>query len=463
MALLRYFRNGERGGKAAAPSGEAADPSAEAKRRRRERGVAMIIATISFAVLAAVAAEFSYSAKVDVAMAANTRDDTRAYFLAKSGLGLARLMLSFQKQVDNIQIPPGLTELLSGNLGGLLGGAAGVNPADPNQLPQPTQLNLQLYKLVRVDCYMLQAMVPPEKEQELRDDFNELRGVKKEKSGGSDDEVVLDREAPKTFGGFEGCFDVTIDDPEETKINLNGLDMGAEALPQALGALSAKELEFVFDHEDEHGVKVTPAELLINIHDWTDPDKVQSALDLNSATGIPFTKGFSDENSLYDRYEPRYQTKNAYFDSLDEVNMVYGMDELKLAALRDRFTVYSNPNSKPNINTDDEISLLVAILAVADPAKNPSLLDPLFRAQLYQAIRMQRAFSFLGTSRQDLISVLQAKGLVLRPGAINNISDKASTYTLHINASAGGVKKKVTAVVRMDAGGLGRLVYWREE
>lgn len=425
----------------------------------------MIIASISFAILAAVAAEFSYSTQVDLAMAANTRDDTRAHYLAKSGLGLARLMLSFQKQVDSIKLPPGIGDLLSQFSGAPppAAGAAGAPPASGG-------LNLQLYKLLRVDCYMLQSMVGPEAEREAREELDKLRQVKTLPTARTDaeapdtfgeGEVELDR-GPKSFGGFDGCFDVKIDDPEETKINLNGLDFGPEALPGALATLSAKELEFLFEREDSNGVKVTPQELLINIHDWTDQDKVQSSIDLlNAAT--PFQKGFSDENYGYSQYEPRYESKNAWFDSLEELALIHGVNDRTMAALRHRFTVYSDPNSFPNINTDDELLLLYAIVAAADPAKNPRLLDPLFRAELIQAIRLQRAFSFLGSSAQDFINVLQSKGLVLKPGAAQKISDKASTYTLHINAQAGGVSKKVTAVVRMDQGALGRLVYWREE
>src|SRR5699024_9220297 len=116
-----------------------------AKNRKKERGVALMIAIISIAILTAVATEFAYASRVDMQMAANQRDDIRAYYLARSGVGLSRLLLSFQKQVDNIKLPPGIGEML-----GMPAGAGGSSP-----------FQINLWELAKVDCYMLQAMVPP--------------------------------------------------------------------------------------------------------------------------------------------------------------------------------------------------------------------------------------------------------------------------------------------------------------
>ncbi|HXN40481.1 MAG TPA: type II secretion system minor pseudopilin GspK, partial [Myxococcaceae bacterium] len=72
---------------------------------RSQRGVAMIIAVVAIAILTVVATEFAYNSRVDLQMATNQRDEIRAYYLARSGIGLSRLLLRFQKQLDGIQIP----------------------------------------------------------------------------------------------------------------------------------------------------------------------------------------------------------------------------------------------------------------------------------------------------------------------------------------------------------------------
>lgn len=428
-----------------------------AQQRKRDRGVALIIAVVSIAILTAVATQFIYTSRVDLQMAANHRDDTRAYFMAKSGIGLSRLMLSFQKQVDNIQLPPGLNELL----GGALGGGAQTD------VPTPTGFNIKLWEMARIDCYMLQAMVPPTDEMEASERSKSESELRDE---GFDDGEGGFLAAPQArdFGGFDGCFNVKID-PEEPKINLNGLDFGRGNVDQMIALLSDKRFEFLFDEEDSNGVKVAPTDLIIHMQDWADPDEVDSQLDLSGANPLPFTKGFGDEDSPYDRYDPEFGAKNARFDSLDELYMVHGVNDKFMAAFRDRFTVYTDPNLPPNINTEDPILLWRAILAVGDPIKDPRLRDPLFVATLIQRIQAQRMMSFLGTSSKDFIALLEASGVQLRrevQAAQNRgtfLSDKNNTFTITSTGEAGSVKKKITAVVRMDQGGMGRLVYWREE
>ena len=79
---------------------------------RNERGVALLIAIISIAILTVVATDFAYNTRVDLQMAANQRDEVRAYYLAKSGIGLSRMLLRFQKQLDSM--PLSLPGVLSG-------------------------------------------------------------------------------------------------------------------------------------------------------------------------------------------------------------------------------------------------------------------------------------------------------------------------------------------------------------
>jgi general secretion pathway protein K len=438
MSWRRLFQNGERG--AARPRRApnfAPTPTKPKRHRRAERGVAMIIAVVSIAILTAVAVDFRYNSHVDLRTAANQRDEAQAYFLAKSSIGLSRLVLSFQKQLDGIKLPPAFAQALGG-------GATG--------------LNIQLHKLARIDCHMLRSMVSSGGEGEAAE-----REEEPPRRSGSEVEG-LRAPAARSFGGFTGCFDSQID-PEDTKINLNALNMGSTATAMsALRILMDKRFEFLFEREDRHRVKVTPQELLIHIQDWVDQDEVQSALNLTGA-GPPFARGFTDENSGYSRYEPRYEAKNAYFDSLDELYMVHGMNDRIMAAFRDRFTVFTNLNSPANINADDPILLLFAVFNAVDLSKTDPrrASDPLFWVQLIQAIRAARSLSMFGLSLEDFVAVLKTHGLAVKPDYAKSISDKNTTFAIHATGNAGAITRKLTAVVRMDAGGLGRLVYWREE
>ncbi|MFA6034210.1 MAG: hypothetical protein WC889_15025, partial [Myxococcota bacterium] len=89
--------------------------SGKQPKRRRGRGdgsqsgVALLVVTTIIVILTVLAADFSYSAKVNLNLAVNLRDEVKAYYMAKSAFNVARLVLFYQKQVDgtlkNLNIP----------------------------------------------------------------------------------------------------------------------------------------------------------------------------------------------------------------------------------------------------------------------------------------------------------------------------------------------------------------------
>ncbi len=428
---------------------------------RSQRGVAMIIAVVAIAILTVVATEFAYNSRVDLQMATNQRDEIRAYYLARSGIGLSRLLLRFQKQLDGIQIP---------GLPGLPGLPGAQSPRGPGGAGGASTMTLQLWRMARVDCHMLRQMVKT-------GPTANAGPITRTNPAAFDKEFpdVASKMTKRSFGGFEGCFLATIGDEEE-KLNLNKLDASQNLIlvSRLVDLLSDKRFEFLFEREDSNRVKATPADVVIAIRDWIDEDEIQSTLNLAALTmsgvGDPFVRGFSDENSQYDKYTPRYKAKNARLDTLDELYMVHGVNDRFMAAFRDRFTVYPDVNSKLNINTDDPMLLYMAILSVSDPVHpDPRIRDPVFIDALIQRVRTARMMSMLGMSVTDFVSVIQTSGVAVNPLILNNVqnntavSDKTSTFSIKSVGEAGSVQKTISAVVRMDDQGLGRLVYWREE
>ncbi|MHB8875179.1 MAG: type II secretion system minor pseudopilin [Myxococcaceae bacterium] len=429
------------------------------KLRVSERGVALMLVVISIAILTVVGTEFAYNSRVDLQLATNQRDEVRAYYLARSAIGLSRLLLKFQRQVDQIQLP---------DIAGMLGKLAGGGQAQGTPPAQPTTLSIQLWRMAKVDCYMLQALVVEEKNPKSG------LGPKSSPKFDFDDEnpdLAL-KQKQRSFGGFEGCFDAKITDEEE-KINLNKFNApvlnARPAVGAALELFGDKRFEFLFEKEDSNKVKVTPSDVVIAIRDWTDEDQVQSALNLAGQVTEPFTKGFSDENYPYDKFNPRYKAKSGRFDTLDELYMVHGVNDRFMAAFRDRLTVYPDVNSRLNVNTDDPVMLYMAVLAVADPARmDPRLRDPVFVDTLIQKIRTARMFAMFGMSVTDFVNVVQSAGVAVNSSILNNprnqqyVGDKSSTFKIVATGEAGAVQKKITAIVALDDG-LGKLVYWREE
>src|SRR4051794_24754540 len=84
--------------------------------QKKERGFALLMVVISIAILTVVGTDFAYNSRVDLQLAANQRDEVRAYYMAQSSIALSRLLLVSQKQLDS-------APMIGGGLGGLLGGA----------------------------------------------------------------------------------------------------------------------------------------------------------------------------------------------------------------------------------------------------------------------------------------------------------------------------------------------------
>ncbi|MBM7114739.1 general secretion pathway protein GspK [Archangium primigenium] len=448
-----------------------APPQRPPRSQRRQRGVALIIAVVAITLLTVVATEFAYNTRVDLQLATNQRDEVQALYMARSGVALSRLLLRFQKQVDQMPIP-NIGGMLSQLMGGA--GAGGATPGAAGQQQPASSLNIQLWKLARVDCHMLRGLVPGGGEDgEGGDDAPGTAGPAGSALHEDEDvaAALADASPKRSFGSFSGCFLSTISDEEE-KLNLLRLNAGqGDALPTAMrlmDMMSDKRFEFLFSRDDANKVRVTPQDVLIAIKDWIDENKTASALDLVSAAG-PFVDGFSDEGSAYSRYDPRYEPKNARFDSLDELYRVHGVNDRFMAAFRDRLTVYPDQNSKPNVNTDDPLMMYMAILSAADPARpDPRLRDPVFVQELISRIRAARAFSFFGMGVADFVTAIESAGIAVNPAIRANVAgnrflgDKSTTFTIKSVGEAGSVQKTLTAVIRLDDG-LGKLVYWREE
>jgi general secretion pathway protein K len=453
--------------------------------RKTERGVALLLVLVGIAVLSLVANEVRYNSMVELRLATNQRDELRAHYLARSGIGMSRLMLRFQKQIDQMPIPnfsgmlqgilgsnPALAGLLGGAggagglgaLAGALGGAGGaagaLGGAGAAGAPGMSTASIQLWRMAKIDCHMLEGMVPEVTEK------GGLAPMAKNKKFEFDDEnPELGKEMQaKKFGSFTGCFDTVITDEEE-RINLNKLDgtqlVAGVTAGQLVTTLNDKRYEFLFEKEDANRLKIPANEIIIGMKDWIDEDETGSSLNL-TGQGDPFLRGFSDENGGYSNYETRY-------DSLDEVFLVHGVNDRFMAAFKDKFTVYPDMNSKLNINTDDPVMLEIAIRSIVKPVPaDPRLNDPIFIDTVIKRIRAARLFAMFGMSVVDFANIVASAGLAVQETILNNpanqrfIGDKSNTYRIAVTGSAGDVTRTITAVIRLDDG-LGRLVYWREE
>ncbi len=428
------------------------------KKKLNERGVALIIVVISITVLTVMATEFAYNSRVDLQLAANARDEIRAYYFARSGIGLSRLIIRFQKQLDTIQLPPGISELLSGGLPGAAGGA-----------PAAGAPKLRIFDKAPISSSFLASIIVDEKA--VDQSGRPAKGARKK--------FDFDTENPELAAAQEGLKFAQLKNEEEgflaritnenERINVARLDQHCGAvLPQLTTLIADKRFEFLYERPDSNNVQATPGEIILALRDWADEDEVQSSLNPNSPID-PFVKGFSDENYHYDRFDPRYKAKNGRYDSLDELFLVHGVNDHFMAAFRDYLTVYPDPNEGLDVNSNDPLIMAVAIIAAADPNRpDPRLRDPIFLDTIIEKIRATKVFMPLGISVQAFVGIVQAAGVAVKPDILRNaqnkrdLTDTASTFRITSVGRAGQVEKTITTVVQAD-NALGKLLYWREE
>ncbi len=263
------------------------------------RGIAILIAMATVAIMSVSVVEFAYQTRVNVFLAANARDDLKAYYLARSGMNLGTVILGFQFELER----------------------------DPLIGRFMRQSNFQLYPLVSLFLtpFNSGALETP------------IGGLKLEQGAGA-----------TGFGGFHGSFDVHIE-PEEGKINLNAFSKGArnQALITQLCLLTVGEQNDDLFEDDGRGrsEKVSRQELVANIVDWVDPDETRNVL---NDYCIPESSTSGDEGAPYSRRDARYEVKDAKLTTTEELRLVYGVTDDFMQRFGDSFTVY--PVNRVNLN-----------------------------------------------------------------------------------------------------------------
>jgi general secretion pathway protein K len=236
-----------------------------AAKKDKQRGIALLMVLIALAILGSMTADFLETNEVYLATAVNARDAKKAEYMAKSGINLARLTLSFQEllgktsnfpfwQYSDLIIP-----MFTSKDGGVLGDLTGGGLAGGEGL-----------------------------------------GIK-----GVDEDAELE---------------VVIVD-EESKININLANEtvrgnGAKQMVEQLTVLTQSEdFNFIFDREMTNDGVTGREDIICEIIDWSDGNE-----DLCDNSG-------SEDRSLYTNMEPPYERKNAPFDSLEELHLVAGIND----------------------------------------------------------------------------------------------------------------------------------------
>jgi general secretion pathway protein K len=439
------------------------------KGKANARGVALILVLTTIAILTSIGVDFSYGSRVNLRLAENARDELRAYYLARSAVNLSRLLLHFQRQLDQTGGAIANKLLPQGTPAPAPAPGAGVPPRTPGPVPTPAtpgnNLGIRLWEVLPIDSNVMTALLGG-------GDLAAL-GVDQSSAGRRENAPLkAPGAAPMhSFGGFDGSFGSKIED-ENSRINVRALD-GLGDTPRAIytqlmAMIGDPKYDFIFDEPDANNDRVRREDVIVAMKDWIDIDENGSAIDPSIITGNPFVNASGDENSAYDRYEPRYKAKNASSDSLAELYMVRGVNDRFMAAFGDRLTVWLGRDGKLNINSDDPLQMITNIKAAAKNPNDPRLLNPKLLETVLQAITMKKMFSFFGLSAADFVKTLQDSGIEVNPVLTiptapgNFLTSTSDTFRIVATGHVGRTDKRLTAVVRYDDQ-LGKLLYWKED
>lgn len=304
--------------------------------RSSRSGVALLIALTAFIFLQLMALELVGTSSVRVKLATNQRDEARAEYLARSGLGFYRLILVTANAMDSK-----IQGAQNSGFGSVLSGLGLSGDMLWQMVPM---INTNLLRMVFVSG---------------SSDFDEdeLAEMEQQELTDKEREESMDSGGTKPgFLDFQGDFYAEVKD-ESRRINIKniqGTDVaalqqdpaGSQLLALMTGshtcnAIRGDRQATLDDTEDntqfftDRGLE--PLELIGNLADWVDKDTQRAYLGGN-------------EDSLYDRLDEPYRAKNAPFDTLEEVRLVDGWHRDDVwERYGEQLTVFGD--GKVNVNT----------------------------------------------------------------------------------------------------------------
>jgi general secretion pathway protein K len=360
----------------AARRGARVSTPAEARRRRKQRGAALIMVLGTLTILAVMLSEFQDQMSTEFASALSDRDALKAEYAAKSAINLSRLLIASEPTVRQA----------AGLLLAALGGGG-----------KPPQIPIWAFS------------------SQILGAFSDAEGAARFKSLGNMDV------AQGSGLGLEGAgFEVQIVD-EDAKIGLNTASrssFGARDVGrQLMGLMAGPQYDPLFERRGFDGDYATRFDVCGAVIDWVDANQDAENCDPTSQA-----QSVGPEDSYYRNLPEPYQRKNAPFDSLEELHLVRGIGD-------DFWATFVDPNpddpaqrpvsvwsqGKININTTSPRTLLSYICAWAVP-QTPLCNDPtgqLPAAFLSTLNLAQGMFSGIPVFRspKQLLQALQGAGM----------------------------------------------------
>lgn len=279
------------------------------------RGIAVLIALVSLTLLSVVVVDFMYSTRVNLAMASNSRDKAKSYYLAKSATNISSLVLSFQfaLQSESKGSKDDMARMISKAM---------------------RQSNFQIYSYVDL-------FIKPFSSGSIE---TPIGGVNLSDSGVAG------------FGGIKGEFEAEIV-PESGRISLsdfNKLKIEDKFLAPLCALMADNQYDPIFERSDEvDGGSFSRQKILGHIVDFIDPNTGPLRI-TNECTIESDGANSGGEDRPYDRAGQDARASrslrpiNARLTHIEDLHRVHGVNMEFMSAFGQQLTVYDV--GKPNIN-----------------------------------------------------------------------------------------------------------------
>ncbi len=392
--------------------------------RQSQSGVALLVVVSAIMIITVLVAEMNFGARVRLLLASHQKEEVQAYWLARTGVNVYKLLLAANYQLKNSSLAD-------------YGSMFGVNMGDALWQAVPF-ISTGLMRMIFVSGGDVDDLA----EEELQE-VRTTGTVGEEIAEESREEASSGHFSDKHFLDFDGDFNASIVD-EDSKVGLNGFSSrsSADVLQQELtattlyGIMSGQEQDQWFYDRD-----IDRWEIIGNLADWVDTD--------NTRCGI--RSGYEDD--LYNRLEDPYLAKNAPFDSKQEIRLVDGWEGEVYDKFEDRITVWGG--GKVNINTASRDILFGLLKAYGNPQPSDA------HANQVLDIMAEQVTVAAFQSPDDFIDYIKNQGIESSDEMSQVLTTSSTVFTITSMGVVGDTTVTITAVLDYSSSATGTMKYWR--
>jgi len=400
---------------------------AKLTRQRRRSGIAILVVLATLMVLTVLVTEVTYTSRVTFLVSAHRRDRVQAEWLARSGANIYRLILVANKQLEK----SGLAEYA---------GMFGVNIGDALWQMVPV-FNTGLLRMMMGSGGDIDDI----SEEDL-EEFKKTGQVADAYTEGMGEGLFSDRD----FLDFDGDFSAEIKD-HESRVGINGFSSESATVIQDSDTAQRLYALLSGDENDQwfHDRNLDRWELIGNLKDWVDADTVRSG-------GLG---GFED--NLYNTGtdlrgdEDGYLTKNAPFESLEELHLVAGWEGEVFDRYAEQITVFGA--GKINVNTASEAVLSSTVRACATSIPGDTEL-----ANCMAQVDDYMLMASFQKGSEFAQYVLTTCGIEMEESCANNqLTNSSKTFTVSSTGLVGTSAVTLTVVYDFSRKSTGEVLHWR--